>query len=69
MQHASALPRPLRRALSGLGAMRSGGPLASYLLFEPGFVQALVDLGERDARARRQDLLSFFSASTLQTTA
>ena len=62
MQHASALPRPLRRTLSGLGAMRSGGPLASYLLFEPGFVQALIDLGEQDAYARRHDLLAFFSS-------
>ena len=56
-QHASALPRELRRVLSGLGAMRSGGPLASYLLFEPGFVRALMDLGEQDAYARKADLL------------
>ncbi len=69
MQHASALPRALRRALSGLGAMRSGGPLASYLLFEPGFVQALIDLGERDAHARRDDLLSFFAAIPHETAA
>ncbi|MFD0668047.1 patatin-like phospholipase family protein [Ramlibacter sp. MAHUQ-53] len=60
MQHASALPRPVRRALGGLGAMRSGGPLASYLLFEPGFTQALIALGEQDAYARRAELLSFF---------
>lgn len=69
MAHASALPRPVRRALSGLGAMRSGGPLASYLLFEPGFVEALIALGERDARARRADLLAFFAGSNASATA
>lgn len=69
MQHASALPRPLRRTLSGLGAMRSGGPLASYLLFEPGFVQALIALGERDARARQDDLLAFFGCQAALATA
>ncbi len=57
-QHASALPREVRRVLSGLGAMRSGGPLASYLLFEPGFVRALMDLGEQDAYAHKAELLS-----------
>ncbi len=67
MQHALALPRALRRTLSGLGAMRSGGPLASYLLFEPGFVDALIALGERDARARRDELLAFFVAGTPPT--
>lgn len=58
--HASSLPPAVRRALGGVGAMRSGGPLASYLLFEPGFVQALIALGEQDAYARRSELLSFF---------
>jgi len=59
--HLQALPASLRRALGGLGAMRGGGgALASYLLFEPGFVQALVALGEQDAYARKDELLAFF---------
>ena len=37
-----------------------GTALASYLLFEPGFVQALVALGEQDAYARKDELLGFF---------
>lgn len=57
--HAAALPRPVRQVLAGLGAMRSGGPLASYLLFEPAFVRALIELGEHDAYARKADLLAF----------
>ncbi|WP_374669875.1 patatin-like phospholipase family protein [Ramlibacter sp.] len=60
-QHAGLLPDSLRRALGGLGALKSGGgALASYLLFEPDFVQALVALGEQDAYARKDELLGFF---------
>lgn len=58
-QHLRLLPAALRRALGGLGAMQGAGALASYLLFEPGFVQALVTLGEQDAYARKDELLAF----------
>jgi NTE family protein len=58
--HVGELPRSIRNALGGLGALRGGGALASYLLFEPGFVQALVTLGEQDAFARKSELLAFF---------
>lgn len=59
--HTRELPRSVRRALGGLGTLKGGGgALASYLLFEPGFVQALVALGEHDAYARKEELLAFF---------
>ena len=58
--HASELPREVRRALGGLNGSRGGGALASYLLFEPGFVQALMALGQQDAYARKGELLAFF---------
>jgi NTE family protein len=62
-QHAHELPMSVRRALGGLGTLKgSGGALASYLLFEPGFVQALIALGEQDAYARKEELLAFFAA-------
>jgi NTE family protein len=62
--HANELPGSTRNALAGLGALRGGGAaLASYLLFEPGFVKALMALGERDAYAKREELLAFFSFS------
>jgi NTE family protein len=62
--HLHLLPASVRRALGGLGALRSDAAgLASYLLFEPGFVQALVALGERDAYARKAELLAFFGVS------
>jgi NTE family protein len=63
--HAHELPRSVRRALGGLGALKGGGgALASYLLFEPGFVQALIALGEQDAYARKEELLAFCSSVT-----
>jgi NTE family protein len=62
--HAHELPRALRRALGGLGAVQQGGGLASYLLFEPGFVRGLMALGEQDAYARKDELLAFLEART-----
>ena len=63
--HAHELPGSVRRALGGLGALKGGGgALASYLLFVPGFVQALIALGEQDAYARKEELLAFFGGST-----
>ena len=50
---------------------RENGPaasLASYLLFEPAFVQALAALGEQDAYARKDELLAFFPESPVQAT-
>ena len=63
--HAAELPSSTYNALAGLGALGAqgnpgGAALASYLLFEPGFVQALMALGERDAYARKDELLAFF---------
>ena len=60
--HAHALPRPILRVLEGLGALRgSGAALASYLLFEPGFIAALLALGQADVQARADEILSFLS--------
>jgi NTE family protein len=64
-QHVGELHPATYSALSGLGALGSkaspgGAALASYLLFEPGFVKDLIALGERDAYARKAELLTFF---------
>jgi NTE family protein len=56
------LPRPVHRVLEGLGALKgSGAGLASYLLFEPGFLRALMALGTQDVALRQEELLEFFS--------
>ena len=62
-RHAGSLPTAVRHALDGLGARRGGGALASYLLFEPGFVQDLMALGEQDAYARKAELMAFLTTS------
>ena len=64
--HAGELPAGTYNALAGLGALGAkgspgGAALASYLLFEPGFVKALMALGEHDAYARKDELLAFFT--------
>jgi len=60
-QHASCLPGAVRKMLCGTGATDAGGgALVSYLLFEPSYTQALIDLGYRDAMVRRDELTTFF---------
>lgn len=66
-KHVDDLPSATRNTLKGLGALETGGTsgssaasLASYLMFEPGFVQALIELGEHDAWRRQDDLQALF---------
>ncbi len=59
-EHVTELPRSLRFILRGSGATRTAGAAAvSYLLFEPGFCRALMDLGFQDAMARKDELRHF----------
>jgi len=67
-KHINELPASTRNTLVGLGALDtergaagSAAALASYLLFEPGFVQALITLGEHDAWRRRDELQAFLA--------
>ena len=72
-RHVRELPASARNALEGLGVLGSGpaatshansgaAALASYLLFEPGFVAALIEMGQRDAYAQKTQLLEFLAA-------
>ena len=60
--HVHELPSSVHRVLEGLGALKgAGASLSSYLLFEPGFVRALMALGAKDVMQRKEELLVFFA--------
>lgn len=59
-QYRHELPRSLRLFLRGPGATKaSGAGVLSYLLFEPGYCNALIELGYRDAMEKRAELARF----------
>lgn len=59
-EHAHEFPRTVRFLLRSIGAKGAGGrQLISFLLFEPGYCNALIDLGYQDAMARRDEVVSF----------
>lgn len=62
LTHLARLPRSLRNLLRGIGAMRQGSPLASYLLFDGAYCADLIALGRADAQARREALRNFLEA-------
>ncbi len=62
-QHVAELP-PSVRALLGILGVQPGDPrsgaLASYLLFEPGYTRALMQLGWEDTFRQRSEVCQFF---------
>ncbi len=61
-KHIRSLPWTIRFFLSSVGAMRRGGAnLASYLLFERGYCNELIDLGYNDTIKRREEVEAFLA--------
>ena len=64
-EHQASLPSSVRAMLrafgvSGKGKTTSGSALVSYLLFEPSFVNELINLGMSDTLAKRAEVQRFF---------
>ena len=67
-RHIHSLPLPIRTLLSAIGATeRRGAALASYLLFESSYTNALIELGQRDTYARKSEVLEFFGVEFSET--
>ena len=58
-KHLKELPWTIRALLRGIGGDHPDSRLPSYLLFEPGYCRALIALGLRDVRARRDEIRAF----------
>ena len=60
-RHRHELPRSIRTFIKGSGATdQSGGSVLSYLLFSPGYCQALMALGYTDAKHKQAEIEAFF---------
>ena len=64
-RHRHQLPASLRLFLRGPGATRaSGGGVLSYLLFERGYCNELIELGYQDAMTKKDELQAFLGISS-----
>lgn len=61
-EHAHEMPRTIRLLMRSLGAWGRDSRLVSYLLFEPGFISALIDLGYQDTMARADEVRGFLAS-------
>jgi NTE family protein len=62
IKHMADLPWTIRFMLRSVGAMRRGGAnLASYLLFQRGYCQELIELGYNDTIKRREEVEAFIA--------
>ncbi len=62
VKHVGNLPWTIRFLMRSIGAMRRGGAnLASYLLFEHGYCNELIELGYNDTIKRRDEVEAFLA--------
>ncbi|MFV0513332.1 MAG: patatin-like phospholipase family protein [Jhaorihella sp.] len=62
--HATEMPVVVRHLLRSVGSWGSDGRLLSYLLFEPGYIGALIDLGYADTMNRAGEIGDFLRGGT-----
>ncbi|MEZ5660072.1 MAG: patatin-like phospholipase family protein [Burkholderiaceae bacterium] len=69
LRHVRELPSRVRSFLKTFGATDANGmALASYLLFEPAFTSELIELGEKDAFARADEIRALFAPEPVLNT-
>jgi len=62
-QFEARLPRSFRFLTRGLGTRETESPdMLSLILFQPDYVQALMEIGEEDAEARTDEIVAFLRA-------
>ena len=64
IEHASAMPPLVRYLTRGLGPISQTAEFISYLLFQPDFCRALINLGYSDAMAEAPEIEAFLKAET-----
>ena len=58
-KHEDDIPWTIRRVLTAIGASKSDGRLASYLLFESSYTRELIELGYKDTIRREVEIREF----------
>ena len=65
-RHIYEFPRSMRLLLRAMGGLHeTGSQLLSYLLFEAGYCQELIELGRKDGLAQADKLLKFIAGETV----
>ncbi|VAW42089.1 Patatin [hydrothermal vent metagenome] len=61
-EHAQDIPTPVKTLLKMIGGWGKDWRMPSYLLFEPGYTKALIELGYQDSLAQQEEIRDFINS-------